>query len=118
MGSEYFESFLPPSDFANKLSSPSFLSGENVLIKVEYTSDMNLLEPKTLSMDEKERVSISIGVMGKYKNEYWRFQHEWRYLLLIVPFNSYDMSGNPIDRFSVMVTKMVMGILPPPCPYY
>ena len=59
-------------------------SGE-ILTKVIYTDDMNLLEPKTVSINGNQ-LSLSIGNIGKYKNKYWEFQKEWRYIMNFVPF--------------------------------
>ena len=64
--------------------SPAFINGAGVLVKIEYTQDKSLLEPKVLSVGEKS-TSILMGLLGKYKNEYWSFQREWRYQMQIVP---------------------------------
>ena len=50
----------------------------SILVKMNYTYDLNLLEPKILGEDGK---SLVFSTFGKYKSEYWKFQKEWRYLL-------------------------------------
>ena len=48
----------------------------NILNKVEYTDDKELLEPQACTDD-----AITIDVLGRYKSTYWDFQEEWRYKL-------------------------------------
>ena len=112
-----FETFLPPRDLARGLMSPAFINGAGVLVKIEYTQDKSLLEPKVLSVGEKS-TSILMGLLGKYKNEYWSFQREWRYQMQIVPFRAFDLSSDLGARFNAMASMMVQGVLPAPCSYY
>lgn len=116
--SDFIESFLPPDIYAKKLMSPMYMSDEGVLVKVEYTSDKGLLEPSVLSANGEEPACINIGMLGKYKNEYWSFQREWRYQLIIIPFDPLDMSGDVAARLAKMTSEMLLGILPSPCPCY
>ena len=114
---DYFETFLPPRDLARGLMSPAFINGAGVLVKIEYTQDKSLLEPKVLSVGENV-TTISTELLGKYKNEYWSFQREWRYQMQIVPFHVFDLSSDLGARFNAMASKMIQGVLPAPCSYY
>lgn len=111
------ESFMDPHDLANGLVSPSYLTGEDVLTRVEYTDESCKLVPEIVSVDG-DSLEVRTGLIGAYKNRYWAFQREWRYKMQIVPFNVLDMSSNPVDRFNEMIFHMVNGALPSPCPYY
>ena len=62
----------------------------SILIKMNYTNDLNLLEPKILGEDEK---SLVISSFGKYKSKFWEFQKEWRYLLWFIKPNAWN-KGN------------------------
>lgn len=63
----------------------------NILVKMNYTYDLNLLEPKILGEDEK---SLVISPFGKYKSKYWEFQKEWRYLLWFIKPNAWNNGNN------------------------
>ena len=96
--------------------SPQGWSGD-ILTKIEYTNDLNKLEPSVGSC-ENGKNRIDLGLLGKYKNTHWRFQNEWRYIMDFVPMN---FSSNPqqIARyFSQTVLQMFTGIAEPPFRYY
>ncbi len=63
----------------------------SILVKMNYTYDLNLLEPKILGEDEK---SLVISPFGKYKSKYWEFQKEWRYLLWFIKPNAWNNGNN------------------------
>ena len=63
----------------------------SILVKMNYTYDLNLLEPKILGEDEK---SLEFSTFGKYKSEYWEFQKEWRYLLWFIKPNAWNNGNN------------------------
>ena len=56
------------------------------LIEIEYTNDKGLLNPTVLKID-KDKFMIALNDIGKYKNEYWKFQKEWRYRLMFLPIS-------------------------------
>lgn len=89
----------------------------DILTKIEYTNDLDKLEPSVGSC-ENGKNRIDLGLLGKYKNTHWRFQNEWRYIMDFVPMN---FSSNPqqIARyFSQTVLQMFTGIAEPPFRYY
>ena len=63
----------------------------SILVKMNYTYDLNLLEPKILGEDEKSLVIFSFG---KYKSKFWEFQKEWRYLLWFIKPNAWNKGNN------------------------
>ena len=65
--------------------SPQCWKGE-ILKEVEYTDDLSLLEPR-ISDTNGNRISINLGALGKHKNSYWKFQREWRYIMVFMPMN-------------------------------
>lgn len=84
----------------------------SILVKMNYTYDLNLLEPKILGENEK---SLVISPFGKYKSKFWEFQKEWRYLLWFIkpdPWNNGNnffeevLAGNvtlPINYFDLKI---------------
>lgn len=54
------------------------------LEKVEYTDESNLLSPKLFDISP-QRISMRSAELGKYKNTYWEFQNEERYVLRFLP---------------------------------
>lgn len=60
------------------------------LEKVEYTDDPALLSPKLFSI-EQDRMGLATATMGKYKNTYWEFQNEERYVLRFLPVDAKRM---------------------------
>lgn len=79
--------------FKRKYTIPGLIQQKDMLFKVEYTKDTDKLYPSVLSMDG-EAVIIATNKMGKYKNTHWEFQHEWRYILPIYPFDSLDTENH------------------------
>lgn len=75
---------------ANNFLAMNVLPGD-LLHKVRYTSDMSKLYPKTVQR-ANGRISFLFNLLGKYKNPYWAFQREWRYIIYIIP-----ISGNTTD---------------------
>ena len=88
---KYIKSLI---SFATMIAGGYFCPTNNgdILHKVQYTDDTDLLYPSLLSTDGKG-LFIETGKMGKYKNTYWKFQHEWRYILLFVPINLVNEKG-------------------------
>lgn len=79
------------------------------LCKIEYVNDRTKLIPN-IQQIENGKVLIKLEEMGKYKNELWSFQREYRYRLITCPFGiSLD-----INRFNVAVNLMTQfgGIKP------
>lgn len=112
------KTFMPLEDFRDGRLSLAFLEGKNVLQKVVYTDDPSKLRPDVVVTDDTH-VALKLEFVGKCKNTYWEFQHEWRYLISIIPF---DVLGStlrdPVAEFSNMVIKMICGGLPSACSFY
>ena len=90
---------------------------DDLLYKVEYTSDKNKLYPRILN-DNAESFTLEIGLLGKYKNIHWKFQNEWRYILNIVPLNLNQPVAKSIQDFLLIANKMRLGLEKQPFPYY
>ena len=96
--------------------SPQCWKGE-ILKEVEYTDDLSLLEPR-ISDTNGNRISINLGALGKHKNSYWKFQREWRYIMVFMPMNFKTDMGD-MERYAIEMTyKMLNGVQAPPFPFY
>lgn len=96
--------------------SPQCWKGE-ILKEVEYTDDLSLLEPR-VSETNGNRMSINLGALGKHKNSYWKFQREWRYIMVFMPMNFKTDVGD-MERYAIEMTyKMLNGVQAPPFPFY
>ena len=62
----------------------------DILHQVKYTNDIEKLYPKVETII-KDRFKFDFGDLGIYKNKYWDFQHEWRYVLLFHPYSFSDI---------------------------
>jgi hypothetical protein len=82
-------------------------------LKIKYSDDDNLLYPVVTSQDEKELRYFN-GNLGKYKNNKWSYQSEYRYRLrptlldLHHPMNELD--------FQAMILKAILRKISSPCP--
>ena len=74
----------------------------DILCKVDYTNDKNLIYPSIFESKEDSFV-LKIPLVGIYKNNYWSFQREWRYRLVLMPFSMDEVYRNPI---TIMQTAM------------
>ncbi len=66
------------------LVSPTIYNSSQFLKKVTYTGDKKLLCP-ILAEPHGEGFSYDLGEFGKYKRPEWRFQSEWRFIIMIYP---------------------------------
>ena len=108
--------FLDPLEMMSKgYVSPQAMGG-NILFKVQYTNDKNLLEPKVKEIDG-EKITGYLGKLGKHKNTYWSFQKEWRYLMQFIPMKL----SNPerMEKEAIVTTnRMLAGLQDAPIDYY
>ncbi|MVX66954.1 DUF2971 domain-containing protein [Clostridium chromiireducens] len=90
-GSHYnekeFYSYIDPNihfskDGSGYLFSP--VEGEDFIYKVGYTKEESLIFPKIYECSDNSK-SIKIKNIGKYKDDVWKFQEEWRYKLFFWP---------------------------------
>lgn len=64
----------------------------NLLTKVIYTDDENLLKPTIAYQDVQNNVKgVNFNEIGKYKRSNWEFQKEWRYIIFIAPLTLKEM---------------------------
>lgn len=89
----------------------------DILHEVIYTSDKNLLEPQVVSSDG-DKIGISFSELGRYKNEHWRFQKEWRYLMSFLPMNFYESPEKMYKDFNITASKIISGTATLPISYY
>ena len=72
---------------------------EPQLVKVEYKREESYIHPSIIKHsieDGKEWLTYAIGELGKYKRDIWEFQHEWRYILTILPVGMRSLYAEPI----------------------
>lgn len=103
-----FVFFKPTSEVFSKpyIMFPSCeKSQEAFLYKVDYIKDKELLEPQ-IKIQNGNEVNIALGKLGKYKNTYWDFQKEWRYIFVFYPISYYECT-NPTD---LLVHRFNTGI--------
>lgn len=96
--------------------SPQCWNGE-ILEKIEYTDGLSLLEP-CVSEKNGNRITIKFGSLGKHKNSYWKFQREWRYIMVFMPMNFKTDMENMERCATEMAYKILNGTQAPPFPFY
>ena len=69
-------------------------SVDDLLIKVNYTDDEDLIAPKIINElpDKKKEMIYRLGI---HKNTYWDFQKEWRYILRFKPATHEEQFKKP-----------------------
>ncbi len=88
-----------------------------ILHQIEYTDDFSLLEPAILDRTG-EGLQIKLDKLGKYKNSYWQFEKEWRYILV---FTKLDLSSgveNAMNQFNISMLNMSNGTETPLIRHY
>ena len=89
----------------------------HILNQVQYTDDMEKIFPHTKTIND-DRLTLDTNCIGKYKRCNWSFQHEWRYMMTIIPFSLYDAVNNMYFQFCKNMTKMSEGKDIQAVPYY
>lgn len=112
------EVLIPFVDMINKnFYSTLCMDPGSLLYKVEYTDENNKLYPKVFTQNEKG-ILFNFKNIGRFKNQYWKFQNEWRYSLLCIPMN-YKKDPKEITRnFELFVADLYNGIAKQPFPFY
>lgn len=110
-------SLIPITEIFEKGFYSAQMMSENLLYKVEYTDNQDKLYPRILN-DDSESFTLNMGLIGKYKNLHWAFQHEWRYILNIIPLNLNQPVAKSIQDFQFIANKMRLGSAKQPFPYY
>lgn len=108
---------IPLEDLSRGIFTPFTISCEGMLRKVNYTNDRSRLEP-VITSETEGSLTLSFSDFGHTKNKKWEFQHEWRYLTPIFPFDLFGDADTSHLRFTEMVRKLIQGRLLPPCLHY
>lgn len=115
--SESIDTFLNLSELmSKKIYSPQAFSG-NILIPVNYTKDILLLEPKILNKNDNQ-IEIQLSKIGKYKNIGWSFQNEWRYIMQFFSLPISQDINTMNNNIGQMIQNMSKGIEPAPIEYF
>lgn len=93
----HFEKMLIPFEelWDRGLFVVEFGGESNMLHKVEYSNDPNLLFPKTLEISKNGDFSVNHNAIGLHKAMSWAYQDEWRYILTILPI---DVKGSAFEQ--------------------
>lgn len=60
---------------------------DRMLIKVKYSNDKLKLYPRLEKFRNENNIIINYDDVGKYKNDKWSVQNEWRYRIMIFPID-------------------------------
>ncbi len=116
-GVEKVNTFLDLSILVQQgVFSPQAWEGD-ILIKILYTDDKCHLEPQVVTIDG-DQIQLDYRDIGKYKNTYWSFQNEWRYLIVFLPL---ELDGNMEmmqQKINVTANLMARDMLTAPFDYY
>lgn len=74
--------------------------------KVEYTDEEELLSPKIFNKGQ-QGIDLKSAELGKYKNTYWEFQNEVRYVLRFLPLDVKKIT--PVSNAAQMVYDAFMN---------
>lgn len=77
----------------------------DILTKVEYTDDKNLLFPNVFKRNADNSYILNMGLLGKYKRIEWKFQSEWRYIVQILPIRLYDLFSDKVGQIMLDAIK-------------
>lgn len=92
---------------------------EYILKKVECSDSEERLSPKLWEINDNSE-TFSYGKMGLYKNTYWSFQKEWRYVLHVIPFPltlAYELINKNRTLFSKLMHSVSDGHIKCPVEY-
>lgn len=89
----------------------------NFLFKVSYTDEQDKLYPTLLNTNGNQ-ITVALDKLGKYKNPNWKFQKEWRYILLFLPVNLNQSVTSSLDDFYTCANDVVKGRARQPFLYY
>lgn len=79
---------------------------EQSLEKVEYTDDPKCLSPKMFAIGN-EKIELASAKLGKYKNTYWEFQNEERYILRFLPVDVKQMLGPAVNAADIVYKSFI-----------
>lgn len=108
---------IPSEEFFSRNFFTPIYTQQNILKQVRYTSDMSVLYPQILSV-LKGKTKLSLGSLGVYKNKYWSFQGEWRYILYFFPFGYKEMVDDSINNSNQKMLRKIHEGVDLPFNYY
>lgn len=92
------------------------------LVPVTYTSDDNLVHPqirygatlddcssvlgKTIPGKHSSNIKYDLSKLGKYKNDVWRFQKEWRYLISMSPWGLQEVKHATPQTYLELIRRL------------
>ena len=116
-GIQNLDTFLNLTDLIHKgVYSIQAWNGD-ILTQVNYTNEKDLLEPQIVSI-EGDKISLNTTNIGKYKNTYWDFQKEWRYMMVFLPLSITDNPMAMNEQFNTIVNRMANDMQSVPFDYY
>ncbi len=110
-----FKAMNPKEMICSGYITPQAMAG-CLLFPIEYTNDKEKLYPTLLEQND-EQFTIALGKLGKYKNCYWNFQKEWRYLLHILPVNLNQNPECSAREFQTVANRILTGTAKQACQY-
>lgn len=111
------QSNIPLAEMFEKGFISAQAMSKQLLYKVEYTDDNKKLYPRILKEDG-EHFTLALGDLGKHKNLHWKFQKEWRYILVLLPFDINQSVKNLLTNFQIIANRMRLGMEKQLFPYY
>lgn len=111
------KSLIPFADMFRRKFISAGATPENILHKVEYSTDPDKLYPNLVNYNGNE-FSIALGMFGKYKNTHWSFQNEWRYILLLLPLDLNQPVETLAQAAQIMGNRILQGLEKQPFPFY
>lgn len=88
---------------------------DEMLFKVEYSEDVDKLYPKLKCFENQHNTIVNFEDVGKYKDNKWDVQREWRYRIIILPIDVKTVNlNNPL----VIVDELKKGKVLPFTDYY
>ena len=115
-----FDTFIPLKDILNpEYVVTPYNWKTNILYPVIYTDDEAYLYPNLITT-ENGYMSIEFHKLGKHKNTLWKYQNEWRYILIVYPYSMIDIQRRINNPFEVrqMCEAMLNGTAIPGLDYY
>lgn len=79
---------------------------EQSLEKVEYKDDPKYLSPKMFTIGNK-KIELASAKLGKYKNTYWEFQNEERYILRFLPIDVKQMLEPTVNAADIVYKSLI-----------
>lgn len=93
---------------------PSHITYGHLLCKVEYTNDSDKLYPDIEHISD-DKILIELDKLGKFKNESWKFQQEYRYRVLLGPgYDSDEIFSTRPSQADINILKKGQRICPIP----